>query len=201
MESKTQERKPAEVRRFEILVAARELFTERDYHHVSMDDVAKKVGISKAGVYLYFKSKPELFVAMIERGFNKLIATVEAGLADEAKKTLSDRLEVVYKAFEEYTPVIAAARRVFETGGILKAPRRHQRNFVQDMISRVDKLRGLFTVMFSRAQKEGEVRKDLAPEELARIFMGLGSSMAKFEVDFDSVKEVFLNGILAKEKK
>ncbi len=55
MESKTQERKPAEVRRFEILVAARKLFTERDYHHVSMDDVAKKVGISKAGVYLYFR--------------------------------------------------------------------------------------------------------------------------------------------------
>jgi len=196
MQSKTQERKPAEVRRFEILYAARELFTERDYHHVSMDDVAKKVGISKAGVYLYFKSKPQLFVAMIEQGFNKLIATVEAGLADEAKKTLSDRLEVVYEAFEEYTPVIAAARRVFETGGILKAPRRHQRNFVQGMISRVDKLRGLFTVMFSHAQKKGEVRKDLAPEELARIFMGLGSSMAKFEVDFDSVKEVFLNGIL-----
>lgn len=196
MESKTQERKPAEVRRFEILVAARELFCERGFDRVSMEDVASKVGISKAAVYLYFKSKVELFAAMIEQGLGKFIATVEAGLADESKKTLTDRLEMVYEAFEEYTPVITAARRVFETGGTLNAPRRHQRSFVQGMISRADRVRELFTAIFSRAQKEGEVRKDLLPEKLARIFMGLGSSMAKFEVDFDSVKEVFLNGIL-----
>ena len=56
----------AEVRPGEILEAALAEFTERGFDAARMEDVAKRAGISKAGVYLYFESKEALLKALIE---------------------------------------------------------------------------------------------------------------------------------------
>lgn len=42
-------------------------FTERGFEAARMEDVARRAGISKAGVYLYFESKEALLKALIER--------------------------------------------------------------------------------------------------------------------------------------
>jgi len=44
-----------------ILSAANRVFGERGYRQATMDDVAKKLGVSKGAIYLYFASKEELF--------------------------------------------------------------------------------------------------------------------------------------------
>lgn len=43
-----------------IVQAAMEVFTSKGYHGATMDDVARKLGVSKAALYQYFKSKDEL---------------------------------------------------------------------------------------------------------------------------------------------
>lgn len=47
-----------------IIEAASKVFAEKGYHEATMDDVAKRVGVSKGALYLYFSSKEELFEAM-----------------------------------------------------------------------------------------------------------------------------------------
>src|SRR5947209_1038167 len=44
-----------------ILSAANRVFGEKGYRQATMDDVAKKLGVSKGAIYLYFASKEELF--------------------------------------------------------------------------------------------------------------------------------------------
>ena len=44
-----------------ILSAANQVFAEKGYRQATMDDVAKKIGVSKGALYLYFASKEELF--------------------------------------------------------------------------------------------------------------------------------------------
>jgi AcrR family transcriptional regulator len=44
-----------------ILSAANQVFGEKGYRQATMDDVAKKLGVSKGALYLYFASKEELF--------------------------------------------------------------------------------------------------------------------------------------------
>jgi AcrR family transcriptional regulator len=44
-----------------ILTAANQVFGEKGYRQATMDDVAKKLGVSKGALYLYFASKEELF--------------------------------------------------------------------------------------------------------------------------------------------
>ncbi len=47
-----------------ILEAANKVFAERGYHEATMDDIAKRLGVSKGAIYLYFSSKEDLFEAM-----------------------------------------------------------------------------------------------------------------------------------------
>ena len=65
-----------EARPAELLVAALELFTERGYAATRLEDVAKRAGVSKGTVYLYFSGKEELFKAVIREG---LVPVLERG--------------------------------------------------------------------------------------------------------------------------
>jgi AcrR family transcriptional regulator len=47
-----------------ILAAANQVFGEKGYRQATMDDVAKKIGVSKGALYLYYASKEELFEAI-----------------------------------------------------------------------------------------------------------------------------------------
>ena len=49
----------------EILAAALELFAEKGFSATRMEDVAKRAGLSKAGVYLYFEDKMALLKALV----------------------------------------------------------------------------------------------------------------------------------------
>ena len=44
-------------RRDEIIKAATNLFCERGYHDVTMDEIAEEMGVSKGTIYNYFSSK------------------------------------------------------------------------------------------------------------------------------------------------
>ncbi len=59
-------RRRAEARPEEILEAALAEFTERGFEAARMEDIGKRAGLSKAGVYLYFPSKMALLEALIE---------------------------------------------------------------------------------------------------------------------------------------
>ena len=47
-----------------ILEAAKKVFDEKGYRQATMDDVAKKIGVSKGALYLYFASKEDIFGAI-----------------------------------------------------------------------------------------------------------------------------------------
>ena len=72
---KGKSRRP-EARPTEILAAALELFAEKGFSAARMDDVAARAGLSKAGVYLYFKDKTALLKALVEEmaGANVAVA-------------------------------------------------------------------------------------------------------------------------------
>ena len=61
-----------------ILQAAVELFTERDFHQVLMDDVAERAEVGKGTVYRYFPTKEELYFATIFEGWDQLAKELEA---------------------------------------------------------------------------------------------------------------------------
>ncbi len=63
-----------------ILTTARQLFLERDYDAVTMDDIAMMTGVSKGTVFYHFRSKEVLAVEVIETSFNDLLKKVTQDL-------------------------------------------------------------------------------------------------------------------------
>ncbi|HSQ31721.1 MAG TPA: TetR/AcrR family transcriptional regulator [Gemmatimonadaceae bacterium] len=79
-------RRLPEERPRQILEAAREVFGEHGLAAARLDDIAKRAGLSKGTIYLYFPNKEELFremvrqmvVSQIEQGEQELSAMNEA---------------------------------------------------------------------------------------------------------------------------
>jgi AcrR family transcriptional regulator len=66
-----------EARRDQLLDIAIELFTERGYDGASMDELARRAGISKPIVYDHFGSKDGVFRACVERTTRALTRRIE----------------------------------------------------------------------------------------------------------------------------
>ncbi|MGF7218463.1 AcrR family transcriptional regulator [Spirosoma lacussanchae] len=66
------EREREEMRRL-ILEAAQKLFLANGYEKVSIRNIADEIEYSPATIYLYFKDKNELFFALHQQAFRKLI--------------------------------------------------------------------------------------------------------------------------------
>ena len=61
----------------ELASAALELFVERGFAATRLDDVAKRAGVSKGTLYLYFDSKDDLFKAVVREGIVSRIVEFE----------------------------------------------------------------------------------------------------------------------------
>jgi AcrR family transcriptional regulator len=78
-----------------ILDAANKVFAEKGYHEATMDDIAKRLGVSKGAIYLYFSSKEDLFEAMCKT-------------APQAFK------EILFSSFGDETNPIQSATQFFD---------------------------------------------------------------------------------------
>ena len=84
-------------RREEILHAAKELFLEQGYESTTIRRIADRVGISAPALYLYFKDKEALMLALCDQTFGHLIEAI-----GEIEKTVDDPLQRVRHFGEAY---------------------------------------------------------------------------------------------------
>ena len=68
---------PAE-RRAAILDAALEEFAARGFADARLDDVARRAGIAKGTIYLYFRDKESLFQELVRAMLSPLVGAIEA---------------------------------------------------------------------------------------------------------------------------
>lgn len=60
-----------------ILAAARQLFGHYGYRRTSIDDIAQEARVAKGTVYLYFKSKEEIFRALCQQLLDTVLTATE----------------------------------------------------------------------------------------------------------------------------
>jgi AcrR family transcriptional regulator len=73
-------------KRAQILRAATDVFSAREFHTVPVEDVATAAGVGKGTLYLYFPTKEQLFYATILEALDVLLAELASairGLAGE----------------------------------------------------------------------------------------------------------------------
>lgn len=80
-----------------ILKEASKLFSDFGFLGVSMDNIAKKLQISKAALYHHFESKKELYLKVLENSCEKLIKKIEKKISKTKSKE-----KIVFKVIEGY---------------------------------------------------------------------------------------------------
>src|SRR6476620_3652341 len=80
-------------RREAILAAALDEFSSRGFEAARLEDVARRAGVAKGTIYLYFQDKESLFQELIRTMLTPLVGTIEAmGQADVPVALLADRI-------------------------------------------------------------------------------------------------------------
>lgn len=72
-----------EERPSEILAAALETFVEHGYAATKLEEVARRAGVTKGTLYIYFESKEALFKAVVRENLLPILATAEQIGGDE----------------------------------------------------------------------------------------------------------------------
>jgi AcrR family transcriptional regulator len=88
---KTKQQVLSEFRRSEIIDAARSVFARKGFDHGIMDVIAKEAGVAKGTVYLYFRSKEEIYRAVLDNDMEFLKKNTLERI--NAAKTLKDKIQ------------------------------------------------------------------------------------------------------------
>jgi AcrR family transcriptional regulator len=142
-----------------VLAAARELFADQGLD-AQMPDVARVAKVGVGTVYRHFPTKDDLIAALVAQRFERLAEKAREGLAAE------DPWEGLCAFIRFSAEIQADDRGLCEVMG--------SRPEVMDAAARAVGLPGLCERLVKRAQRAGELRRDLAWEDIPMIACGRG---------------------------
>jgi AcrR family transcriptional regulator len=98
-------RVPAAERREELISAAVHEFAQGGLHGTPVERIARRVGVAQPYVFSLFPSKRELFLAALQRSFERVAGTFRTAAADYAEgragADCEDVLEAMGRAYKE----------------------------------------------------------------------------------------------------
>jgi len=156
-------------RREEILDAAAEVAAESGFDALTMDQVARRARLSRALIYVYFRDKPDLHLALCERGLDELLQRFisETGAAPTGAEQLSD-MGRAYIAFAQERPVYFEALARFEArDGLAPMP---GSNF-ERCLAGADRVHALMTDAIRQGVADGSIRGDVGQADPVAIVL------------------------------
>ena len=147
------------------------LFLQQGYEKTSLNQIAQKVGISKPAIYHHFKNKDELFHQVLSLFFQEMGRWSKSRF--ESCKTIKELLQAFFlslRSFREVAEILLGKQKGKTRYSFLelfleasrKDPaiqRRIEEGFLQT--------RGFLQQELQKAQRSGEIRRDVDCEVLA----------------------------------
>ncbi|MFC0113788.1 TetR/AcrR family transcriptional regulator [Kibdelosporangium aridum] len=154
-----------------LLAVAVKLFNERGYEATSMEELSRKLGITKSAIYYHVASKDELLRLAVDRALNGLFAVADEAMTIEGPSI--DRLEFLVRGsinvLVERLPFVTLLLRVRGNTKVERAALARRREFDQ-----------LVTELVKQAEAEGDVRPDIDPSVTARLLFGTVNSLIEW---------------------
>lgn len=96
------------VTRTQILQSALICFSEKGFHQTTMDDIVAQSGLSKGALYWHFKSKKELFIALVEWFILQMGEQIDHAWTDDmsAADKIRAMVEVTLAGSEQMVPFV-----------------------------------------------------------------------------------------------
>jgi AcrR family transcriptional regulator len=104
-----------EATRRRILDAAEDVFGEMGYYEASVSEITRRAGVAQGTFYIYFHSKRETFIELVEDIGDRLRATTSAAIQDAPNRIEAERLG--YAAFFWFVYAHRRIYRIVEDAG------------------------------------------------------------------------------------
>ena len=167
-----------------VLAAAKRLFADQGLD-AQMPDVAKAAGVGVGTVYRHFPTKDDLIAALVAERFERLAQRARDSLE------MNDAWAGVCEFIRFSAQIQADDRGLCEVMG--------SRPEVMDAAALAAGLPELCDRMVKRAQRSGELRRDLAWEDIPMIACGLGritqATMGPATGRWPRLVEIILDGL------
>ncbi|NIJ10210.1 AcrR family transcriptional regulator [Saccharomonospora amisosensis] len=154
-----------------VLRVAVELFNERGYDGTSMEDLARKLGITKSAIYHHVPSKRELLRLAVDRALDGLFAVVEQ--AEQADGRAIHRLELLVRGsvsvLHDRLPFVTLLLRVRGNTDVERAALTRRREFDR-----------IVAELVAEAESDGDIRPDIDPATTARLLFGMVNSLIEW---------------------
>jgi TetR/AcrR family fatty acid metabolism transcriptional regulator len=182
-----------------IISAATKVFAKNGFYKAKVSDIAKKAGIADGTIYIYFKHKDDILIALFEEKMQEVLDNMKKQISLE-----SDPLKKIQRfAFfhlkliednKDMAEIIQVELR--QSGKFMK--NYHNEKFVQylDLIGNI----------IQEGKEKGLIRKDIIPRIGKRAFFGALDEMSRYWVlskrrkyDIETaakhISNYFINGI------
>lgn len=198
MASSQRRQREKESRKKDIINAAETLFFSRGYDNVTMDDIARKVDLNKATLYLYFNDKESLYYAVVLRGVRLLSETVREKAEEEGSGIdRTWRIWLAYTEFAKQRPDHFRAYMYFQSGrfdldklinmeigtnpavltlSLLNIP---NGELVKDILDAHYVIFDLLRSSIKSGIEEGDIRPEVDPAETAALLLMLAEGAAR----------------------
>ncbi|GLW64669.1 TetR family transcriptional regulator [Actinomadura rubrobrunea] len=154
-----------------LLQIAVKVFNERGYDGTSMDELSKRLGISKSAIYHHVSGKDELLRLAVDRALDGLFAAADEAAAVEGRAV--DRLEHLVRAsvtvLVDRLPFVTLLLRVRGNTPVERRALARRREFdrmVADLVA--------------QAVAEGDIRPDVDPAITSRLLFGMVNSLVEW---------------------
>jgi TetR/AcrR family transcriptional regulator, fatty acid metabolism regulator protein len=192
----------SEEKRLAILKAAFAVVTERGYSDTKVDEIARRAGIAKGTVYLYFKDKPAVYIGLVDWLLEQALAII----AEVMERPISPRrkLEELFSTWASgmmSNPGVMALlsmENINQTNTVMKRFKKHVLPHMMEMENAV-------AGIVKQGIEQGEFRP-VEPRAAAMMYVSafhavlLLTARSPGARPDESVKELFFCGILADDK-
>jgi AcrR family transcriptional regulator len=154
-----------------LLAVAAEEFNRRGYDGTSMEDLSRKLGITKSAIYHHVAGKQELLRLAVDRALDGLFAevdrlgTVSGRAVDRLEHLVRGSVEVLV----EELPFVTLLLRV-----------RGNTKVERDALERRREFDRIVSDLVAQAAAEGDLRPDIDPPTAARLLFGMINSLVEW---------------------
>jgi AcrR family transcriptional regulator len=133
---KTKQKVVSEFRRTAIIDAARSVFARKGFTRSIIDEIAQEAGIAKGTVYLYFRSKKEIYRAVLDQDMEFVKKSTLERI--DAAKNLKDKIRAFALARLENAETRKEFFRIMDTeSGTLSYTRSQYRDWLREPVLRL----------------------------------------------------------------
>ena len=95
-----------EARKEEIIAACAALYEEKGFKETTIKEIGKAITLTRTGIYLYFETKEEIFLALLRREYDAWVSEMREIMAAETAMTRDGAAEALARTLTNHPKLL-----------------------------------------------------------------------------------------------